>query len=288
MPPARKPATIAKLIEKNLELPTIPNVAARALKELADANTNAQALGRIIEQDQGVTGRILKISNSAMYRRGRKTTNVQQATMVLGFANLKTLVITASSRMIYKRFGKLEEEMWNHSVACALAAHLIARSRAPKLRDEAFVAGLMHDVGKVVMNNGDREKFLQSVVQAQQSETRSFEAEQEIFGFSHVDVGALLVRRWELSESLEQALLFHHEPELADALAEGAADLVHLTHLANEIVHALGLGTVDGKKRETDIASLDSAARFNIDEENAEGILKEISDTYAAERSAFD
>jgi HD-like signal output (HDOD) protein len=240
--PAPDPKGLARLIEKNLEIPTIPVVGSRALKELSNPQVNGARLAAIIAEDQGLTARLLKVSNSSLFALSREVKNVQQATMILGFDLLKSIIVGVSCRMVYKRFGIVEKTMWDHSVGTAVVAHVLAKAKGLKCRNEAFVSGLMHDVGQVVMNNGAREQFAEAVRWAKERDVDVLEGERAVFGFSHVDVGAVLVSRWGLSRGLEQAVLLHHEPELASSLAGDAEELVLLTALANRICHSLGIG----------------------------------------------
>jgi HD-like signal output (HDOD) protein len=236
------PKDIARLIEKNLEIPTIPVVASRALKELSNPEVNGAKLAAIVAEDQGLTARILKVSNSALFCLSREVKNLQQASMILGFDLLKSIIISVSCRMIYKRFGIVEKTMWEHSVGTAVIAHMLAKTKGLKCKNEAFVSGLMHDVGQVVMNNGARDRFSDAVRWAKEHEAEIMEGEREVFGFTHIDVGSILVNRWGLSRALEHAVFLHHEPELASSLAGDAEELVLLTHLANRVCHALGIG----------------------------------------------
>lgn len=285
---ARKndPKDLVRLIEANLEIPTIPVVASRALKEMSDPEVSAGKLARIIAEDQGLTARILKVANSALYALKREVKNLQQAATILGFEALKGIVVSVSCRMIYKRFGQVERTLWEHSVGAAVAAHLLARAQSLRSRDEAFVAGLMHDVGKVVMNNGDRVRFTEAVRLSTEGGLESQEAEREVFGFSHLDVGALLVKRWGLPANLEQAVLLHHEPELAEILAPECEDLVYVVSLADRLCHSLGLGVLSAAPI-FDPTADPAALHLGFAPDQLESLAVEIRATYDAEHQAL-
>lgn len=235
------PKQIAQLIESNLEIPTIPVVASKALRAMQNENVTARDLANILQEDPGLTARILKVANSALYALPREIKSLSQAAMVMGFDGLKNLVISAACRGIYKRYGDRERALWIHAIACATAAEEIAKA-AGVAQDEAFVAGLMHDVGRVVMNNGARDKLAEADTIAENEGIESPEAEQRLFGFTHTDVGGLLVGRWNLSDSLEHAVFYHHDIELVDSLAPQSKSLVDIVHLANRVCHAVGAG----------------------------------------------
>lgn len=277
--------SLAGLIEKNLEIPTIPSVAGQALKALKREDVTADQLARIIETDPGLTARILKVSNSALYARSRKILNIRNATMVLGMRTLGQLVVAASSRALYKKFGAVEKEMWQHSVAVGVATRLLADRVCLEHREESFVSGLLHDVGKVIMNNGAKERFIEARKAMLEGGMSSAEAEEDAFGFNHTDVGALLAQRWELAASIQDAVLWHHDPELADSAAETAPKLCRTVYAANRICHALGLGLP--AKEDINLVDDPVFQAFEFDEERLEAFLPEVEKVFREELGAF-
>lgn len=277
---------MARLVNDNLEIPTIPDVASKALKMMSDPDVSGAQLARTISQDQGLTAKVLKVANSALYALPREVKNLQQAAMVLGFTTLKSIVISASCRSIYKRFGMVERALWAHSVATAMASHTVAQHLDLEHRDEAFVAGLMHDIGKVIMNNGARDRYQQAMLLCKQEGLSSVEAEHRTFGFSHVDVGAVLVQRWELTPALEQAVFLHHDPELAESIAGDYAGLVQTTHLANVICHHLGLGQ-NQAEGEGSLEPDEISETLGLDALQLANLAEEIKSLYERDHSSF-
>lgn len=245
-PPQPKPGDISNIIEKNLDIPSIPDVAAKALRALDDPNNSAVQIAKLIQQDQGLTARVLKMANSAVYGLTREVKNLQQAAMIMGFETLKSIIVSVSARALYKRFGSVEKALWKHSVAAACACNRVAVDKDIPGREEGFVAGLMHDVGRVVMNNSERDRFAQAQNLAKDLGITEVEAEQQVFGFTHCDVGSILVQRWGLSEHLEKAVFLHHEPDLASALAPESELLVYATTLSDQICYLLGYAQTAG------------------------------------------
>ncbi|MBK8014123.1 MAG: HDOD domain-containing protein [Deltaproteobacteria bacterium] len=282
------PRDLSTLVEKNLEIPTIPVVAAEALQALANADVSATALSKIISQDHGLTARLLKLSNSALYSPAREVRNIPQACMTLGFRVLKGVVVAASCRSIYKQFGAVEKILWQHSVACAVVANFLARAKRIPNADEAFVSGLMHDIGKVVMNHGDRKKFEKAMTAADADRLTTLDAEIAVFGFTHADVGAVLVKRWELSSHLQQAVLFHHEPDLASSLAEESVDLVRVTNAADLLCHKLGLGTKARAQAQDELDESQSLADLGFEPEDMADLEAKIVAAYTADRGTLD
>jgi putative nucleotidyltransferase with HDIG domain len=273
------PKDIAALVESNLEIPTIPDVASKALLALNHPNSSGAQIADLIAEDPGLTAKILKIANSALYGLTREVRNLRQGAMVLGFTTLKTIIITVAAKALYKKFGVVERELWQHSVACATAASHIAKEREVEGAEEAFVCGLMHDIGKVVLNNGERERFLESRKLAQNENIQDIEAEQRVFGFTHTDVGALLVQRWGLSEHLEHAVFLHHEPDLASALAGDSEPLVYVTHVADQICYRLGYGKCFGHDA-GDTVDLEAFQSLGYEEDQLVPLCTEIDRSY--------
>jgi HD-like signal output (HDOD) protein len=236
---------LQSIVMTTRDLPAMPQVAAKVLELSSDPETSAAQLQQVISDDQAMTGRILKIANSAMYSCSRKVRTLTEAIVMLGFNSIRSLVVTSAARNLYNtrksRTGLKERLLWEHSIGCAIACRLLAAERVPGLAEEAFLAGLMHDIGKLVLNLRVPEKF-DEVVQVVYNENRPFHVtEAEILGFDHTHVGALLVNKWKLSPMLEEAILNHHNPE---ALTPDNPLLLYLD-LGNQMCKKMGIGFID-------------------------------------------
>ncbi len=236
---------LQNIIMTTRDLPAMPQVAAKVLELSSDPNTSAKQLQQVISDDQAMTGRILKIANSAMYSCSRKVKTLTEAIVMLGFNSIRSLVVTSAARNLYNtrksRTGLKERLLWEHSIGTAFAARLLASERTPSLTEEAFLSGLMHDIGKLVLNLRVPEQF-DEIVQVVYNENRSFHiTETELLGYDHTHVGALLVNKWKLSPVMEFVILNHHTPE---ALTTENPLLLYLD-LANKLCKKLGIGFID-------------------------------------------
>ncbi len=283
-----KPRDIAGLIRRQLEIPTIPAVAGKVLQELAKPDPYPERIATIIATDQGLTSRILRVANSAFYGLRREVKNLTQAVIVLGLETLRSLVLASSTRLIYKRFGPIEKTLWEHSMGAAIAAHLITTQKRMDGRDHAFVTGLMHDVGKVVMNNESPDKFRQVLDLIEQEQIASVDAENKIFSFSHTDVGALLIQNWKLSKELECAVFLHHDLDLAETVAAEHVTSIRVTHVADLVTHILGLGCVQGDERALREQALDVAVEFGFAEDELNLLIEQVFRTFQNEKSLFE
>jgi putative nucleotidyltransferase with HDIG domain len=236
---------LQNIIMTTRDLPAMPQVASKVLEVSSDPNTSAQQLQQIISDDQAMTARILKIANSAMYSCSRKVKTLTEAIVMLGFNSIRSLVVTSAARNLYNTknatTGLKERLLWEHSIGVAFACRLLVQERMPALAEEAFLAGLMHDIGKLVLNLRTPEQF-DEIVQLVYNENRSFHlTEKEILGFDHAEVGSRLVNKWNLSPVLEDAILNHHNPEAISV----ENPLLSFLDLGNRVCHKLGIGFVD-------------------------------------------
>lgn len=263
---------LRQLIMTTRDLPAMPHVASKVLELSGDPNTSAVKLQQVISDDQAMAARILKIANSAMYACSRKIKTLTEAIVMLGFNSIRSLVVTSAARNLYTgqnaRMGLKERLLWEHSIGVACACRLLVQTDSPHLAEEAFLAGLMHDIGKLVLNQQAAERF-DEIVQTVYNENAPFaETERALLGFDHAEVGALLVNKWKLSPMLELIIANHHRPESFSA----DNPLLLYLDLANEICHQQGIGFVhDESVVLTDCASnrilgFDEARLVNVTE----------------------
>ena len=236
---------LQSIVMTTRDLPAMSQVAAKVIELASDPGTSAGQLQQVIADDQAMTGRILKIANSAMYSCSRRIRTLSEAIVMLGFNSIRSLVVTSAARNLYNtrksRTGPKERLLWEHSIGCAIASRLLVAERIPSLAEEAFLAGLMHDIGKLVLNLRVPERF-DEIVQVVYNEGRPFhETEAELLGFDHTHVGALLVNKWKLSPLLEEAILNHHSPEALTA----DNPLPLFLDLGNKMCKKMGIGFID-------------------------------------------
>ncbi|MBI4911287.1 MAG: HDOD domain-containing protein [Acidobacteria bacterium] len=228
------PITPQELIQNLGDLPPLPQVAAQVLRLVADPDSTTDDLQKVISTDQALTSQILKIANSAMFGMMREVRTVTQAIMTLGFSTIKSVVIAASAKNLYSRgsVGLQERILWEHALVTALACRGYARSLRFPRGEEAFVGGLLHDIGKSVMGIKFPERYGALVRQAYNERLDSRTLELDTFGFDHCMVGEALLKSWNLAESLEAAVRWHHDPGHAP---EGHQVLAAIVALGNQI-----------------------------------------------------
>lgn len=256
------PITPQELIANLGDLPPLPQVATQLLRLTADPDASAEDLRRVISTDQALTGQILKIANSAMFGMVREVTTLTQAIMTLGFSTIKSVVIASSAKNLYHRgtVGLQERLIWEHALVAAIASRAFAKAlRFPRV-EEAFIGGLLHDIGKSVMGVKFPERYSALLRTVYNERGDGLVLELDTFGFDHAMVGEALVQKWNLAPSLQQAARWHHDPihaqddhlplaaivALANRLAleqkAGIGDPIHLESAALQAMDILHLG----------------------------------------------
>lgn len=233
-----------ELILNSCNIPAVPMVAFKVLRLIEDPNSTLEDVQRAITADQAMATRILKIANSAFYGARRSINTVSDAITIIGFNTVKHVVLAVSTREVYKGFGLFEQKLWEHSIAVSIASGLLAGDISFLKREEAFVAGLLHDIGKTVINNSQPEKY-SIVTQAVYDRIQPYASmEKEFFGFDHAEVGHLLAEKWGFPEMLCNVILKHHMWSQGESFSEDPYEnsLCLAVALADALCVKLGVG----------------------------------------------
>ncbi|AEH44402.1 metal dependent phosphohydrolase [Thermodesulfatator indicus DSM 15286] len=227
---------IKKRIKNLQSLPTLPPIVGQLTRLIADERSTAQQVAALIERDQVLTSKVLKMVNSAFYGFPRRISTVSNAIVLLGFNVVRTLVITAS---IFETMQAQDLSLWEHSLGTAAAAGLLAGKLELKNPEEVTTAGLLHDIGKVVLRTEFPEILNQIEKTVQEKGIYFREAEQEVIGIDHGEIGRLLANQWNLPERLVEPIAYHHEVEKARKFKKETA----IVHFADIMVRAVGYGS---------------------------------------------
>jgi len=268
------------------DLPTIPIVATKVMQLMEDENATADDLARVVASDPAVAARVLKISNSSFYGCQRQIQTLPHAIMMLGFVTLKSVVVAASVKQVYHPFGLTEKLLWEHSFGAGLAARIIASETRVVNAEEAFLGGLFHDLGKIIMNFLDKEKF-QEVMQRSYNDGIDFEqAEKTLFPYTHEEVGALVIKKWNFPDHLMKAVMAHHSLALAEDEDPYLVRLTCVVSLANIFCHRYGIGTIAGEE-EIDVAATLPATTLGLTAEKVEELLFNFKEAYDKDQTFF-
>ncbi|MCS6915251.1 MAG: HDOD domain-containing protein [Myxococcales bacterium] len=275
-----------RVVARAGDLPTMPAVAQKVMQLVADEATTPADLQRVIGSDPALVSKILRVSNSALFSRVRAITALSQAILMLGFSTIRSLVIAASVRSMFRsrtgEYGLKEQLLWEHSLGCGIAARLLARHLGQEEQEAAFVGGLLHDIGKVVLNANLAEVYADIFQEAYNEQRPIVAVEMERLGFTHVHVGALVVRRWNFSAELEDVIANHHSPEQAQLDPRGAATI----ELADALCRFHGIGA--RRQEDLDPAGLPSAALLELRARDLDQIGARLNQIFQEEKGAFE
>jgi HD-like signal output (HDOD) protein len=229
------PLSLRHQIERLGELPTLPEVVQKIVSMSTRPDTSAEDLGCLIEKDQVLAAKVLRLANSPFYGFPSRIASVSHAVALLGFNAVKSLTLCATAFGMMEAAGMLP--LWRHSLGVAIMAQVLASRMSVKQTDEVFVAGLLHDLGKVVLHVKAPELTAQIEHKARERDQAIRDLEQEVLGVTHDEIGGWLAEAWRLPTSLKESLSCHHKPTLA-AYAKLQAAIVHVADL---LVTAMGL-----------------------------------------------
>jgi putative nucleotidyltransferase with HDIG domain len=277
---------LESLIARTGDLPAMPAIAVKVMEMVGDPSTSANDLQAVISHDQALTTKVLKIANSAMFGVSRDISTLSHAIMILGFSTIRSIVLATSTKSIYLKFPSIgvftAKLLWDHSLGTAMFSRSIAGELHSINEEEAFIAGLLHDVGKTVINLNFADKY-EDVIKAVYNDGVGFrEAEFQHLGFAHTQVGSLVLRKWNLSRSLEDAVLHHHTPDES----EGNATLTAVVSFANDFCKKVGIGPI--KKENINLAESKAAKVLDLDANRIARFEQQLLDDFESNKEVFE
>ncbi|MBD3343910.1 MAG: HDOD domain-containing protein [Chitinivibrionales bacterium] len=231
------------LIEEKLggieNLPTLPMVLRQIRKVMNNPNSNMSNIAAIVAKDQSLAARTIRLVNSAYYARRTRVPSIQQAIVVLGLTTLHNLMLGLSVVKMFqgsRLLGFNIDEFWQHSFAVALLSKKMASLPGVDIDpEESFIAGLLHDMGRLALQQFLHDDFEKALKQSGANKTSLCSEEKNVFGFDHADAGAWLGRRWDLHEKITGVLEYHHRPFEIPSEYNRHEQLIHIVAYANDI-----------------------------------------------------
>jgi putative nucleotidyltransferase with HDIG domain len=268
-------ADLQRALVKFKDLPTLPDVVAKVMQIVSNPLTTADDLNRVISLDQALTFKVLRLANSAYYGFPKEITNITQAVTILGFNTIRNLALSVSvHKMLFvdREKGLFSyREFWKHGVAVGVCARVLARRVGYKSEENAFTAGLLHDIGKSLLDSVDHQGFMHAIEKSRDEKVPLWQAERERFGLDHAALGARLAEIWNLPLELRHAIEFQHEP--AEGLAAGDP-LVAAVHAANQVCRMQAMGN-DGDYGPTEIHAA-AAKLLRLDAASMKDVVAEL------------
>ncbi|MFC1524098.1 HDOD domain-containing protein [Thermodesulfobacteriota bacterium] len=224
-----------KTLRKTKNLPTLPGIVMKLTKMAEDPETSSEQMGKVISKDHILAAKLLKLVNSAFYGFPQKISSLSNAIILLGFNVIKSLIISAS---IFEVMETQDVELWEHSLGCAVVSSVLAKRLGLSEPEEISTAGLIHDIGKVAIK---MELPAEHVLINQLLEERRIsrhEAEMEVLGLEHSEIGGWLAKTWNLPNKLVEPIACHHDPRLARNEQLASA----IVHFSDILIRGMGYG----------------------------------------------
>lgn len=207
------PKTVRQIIDEMPNLPSMPNVVGEALNIIGNPKSNINQLSDVLSKDMSITTEILKMVNSAYYGFPQQIVTINKAMALLGFNKVKSLIMSAAMKPMMMTHGG--KAMWEHSIRCAVGCQILAKSLGQGQTDEAFVVGLLHDIGRTVLQIYSKDGSNEVARLVGLGADRLI-AEKMMFGFTHTELGEEIVNKWKLPVIIGSCARHHHSPQHSD------------------------------------------------------------------------
>jgi HD-like signal output (HDOD) protein len=231
----------ASLVQDGVKIASLPTIFHQLTQMVDDPECSFPDVAKLIGGDTSLSARLLRLANSAYMGARVRVETISHAITIIGMAQLRDLVL---GTLVTKQFKNISpklinmESFWKHSIACGVVARIIAIYRKEPNAERFYVMGMLHDLGRLVIYMNLPEESGKLLAENKKRQTLLCQTEREILGFDHAEVGAELLKHWNLPESLQQSTRFHHQPQRENEYAWETA----LVNVADAIAHALQLG----------------------------------------------
>jgi putative nucleotidyltransferase with HDIG domain len=267
-------------VSERCKLPPLPAVVASALRMIRSADIDTRQLARVLSNDAALVGRLFTVSRSAFYGRYSPPKTLPQALQVLGLRTVQRILVAATAQALCRNRSEISDALWSHSLAVALTAEILARQAGLHELESAFLGGLLHDIGQMVLLNGDPVGFGKLVQQMQQGEKSVSQGEKELYGSDHTLIGMVLMDCWDFDGEIGKALLHHHDDTIT---AQEPASLAALLRVADYLSGLTGFTLVAEPPPPTEVLVQWGCA----DEEVIPPLLERIRQAFENEKALY-
>ena len=270
--------TISNLKENIKNIPSLPEIITKSIELMQDKNTSAVTLSKIISNDVGLTARVLKLVNSAYYGFPKQISTIQQAITILGFTTIKGIILSASIYKMFSSEGAGSEfnykQFWKHSLLVAFASKLIGKYSKDLVSSDIFSAAFLHDIGKIILAQYDRDNYTNVCMQNELSEFDYLKEEEKYCGINHCELGNIVAYSWNLPEVFCDVITYHHNPEKSINFKNECMAVYLANYITNNVMSNNSL-TIDK-------IMLDILEKLNISVDNINIILEKLDEILAS------
>jgi len=276
---------IETFVSRVKDLPTLPSVVLKVNQALMDSSATIGYVSGIVGKDPALTSKVLRLANSSYYGFSYHVDTLSRAITVLGFNTIRSLATTVSVFKIFgtKVFDSLDMKgLWHHSLGCAIASKALVRTMETEIQEKAFVCGLIHDIGKVVIAQNLPEETGEVLKRLEDGNAPDMaETEKDLIGFTHADAGAFMAERWHFPKEFSEAIRLHHSAAVSrDEPAEGPSVLTYAVYAGNQVAKELGLGR-SRNRRVREIQPL-VWKRLGLSGKELPGLFERVRDDFTA------
>ncbi|MFH2065083.1 MAG: HDOD domain-containing protein [Pseudomonadota bacterium] len=235
------PVDLDTLLRTEIKLPSLPTIFSQIIDLMSDPNSDAKDFSNLISKDPALAARLLKIVNSAFYGYRSKIDTISHAVMIIGTSELYSLCLSTSVLTLFHDIPSTLVDMssfWKHSIGCGMIAKKIAAHRGETNRERFFVAGLLHDIGRLIIYSSLPDQAHDMLTYAAQKKDLLYQAETRVLGFHHAEIGGKLLAKWKLPGKLADVVRFHHHPEESTEPLDTS-----IIHVSDIMMNAMKLGS---------------------------------------------
>jgi len=262
--------SLRRKVENINSLPTIPSTLKQISKIIGDPAISLKKIGEFISNDPALTSKVLKMVNSAFYGFPGRISSASHATVLLGSSVIKGLLVGVS---VFELMQNAMLGLWQHSLGCAITSRIMAKRKGLKDYDDIYVAGLLHDIGKIILILEFSKEYEKAMSEAELKGITIFETERDHFVTNHAYIGSWLAEKWLFPRNLIEVIKYHHNPHLS----KNAPIETAIVHLADILMRANGAGFAG----DPFVPAVDPIAfeALNLSKTDLKEILKEMGDS---------
>lgn len=268
--------TLEYITHKIEDVKAIPEIITQIIGLTDNPDSTVTDIEKLVLRDQALTSKILRLANSAYYGYARRISTISEATVLLGFQAIKGIALASMARDYmsgeFKGYSLEEKQLWNQSQTCAIISRYIARKLKYPNPEEAYIAGLLRDIGKTILNEHMESEYKEVLSKVNDEGITFLDAENEIFGYDHAEIGGIVAEKWNLPAVLIDAIKYHHTPDLSNI----NPILVSIVHIADALTMMMGVGIgLDGLSYNFSETALNT---LGLDELQVQNIISAVSD----------
>jgi len=274
---------IEYIVSKIDDMKVLPQIINEIIALTDNPNSTVQDMEKAILKDSVLTTKILRLANSAYYGYARNISTISRAAILLGFQAIKSLALASTVRTYFadelKGYSLDKNDLWTQSQTCAIASRFIAKEIKYSNPEEAYIAGLLRDIGKTILNQHMEKEYAFVLAKIEKDNVSFLDAERDILGFNHAEIGEKVAEKWNFPPSLVDAIGHHHTPEKSTVNPQ----LVSIVHIADAITMMMGVGLgVDGLAYDFSPVAIET---IGLDQSQLENILSKVADLVSDEDS---